>query len=155
MLPSELSISSDAGIGRFSMEFLHKVLAWYTMKSLVRIVSVGIFLIVAGTVVCPFLRMLFAHWRASSIQFPPALLTNRKVLVAAWIGTVYHTVAIGVANMAFGDHLGVDRIDIHRYSIVKYVTLAFEVFPSSFHSVLDDTAVQLVDVLKTLFQEKC
>ncbi len=124
------------------------------MQSLVRIISVGIFLVIAGSVVRSLFGMLLTFHRAGAIEFPTTGFTNCQVLIAAWIGTVDHTVRGSTTDMAFGDDGRIHLVDIYCDTVVKDIAFAFEVFPSGFHAVFDDAAVKLVHIFKSLLKQE-
>ena len=61
-----------------------------------------------------------------------------------------HPVRMDSADMASGNHSWVHRIYLHRNSVIKDIAFAFKIFPACFHTVFDDSAMQLIHVFKTL-----
>jgi hypothetical protein len=112
-----------------------------TVNAFVGIVSVGVFLIIPRAVVRALIWIFLAVGGTSTFQFPSTGFTDGEVFVASRIGTVDHAVRGGSANMTGGNDGRIDRIYLHSDAVVKDVAFALEVFPPSFHPVLDDASV--------------
>src|SRR5690554_6823334 len=82
------------------------------------------------------------------------MVTLSKMLIAFWVSTIYHFECFYTTVKA-GRHYGrIDSVYIHRHPVIKYITLSFKVFPSYFLAVFDYSSMQLINILKTMMQQK-
>ena len=97
--------------------------------------------------------MCHAGVRTATFHFPATSFTLGKVLIAFGIGTINHSATGGAAVQAGRHYCWVYLIYIDRYTIIEDITFAFEILPSSFLAILDNTPMQLVYVFDSFLKQ--
>src|SRR5262249_36561609 len=96
-----------------------------------------------------FMTTLFA----AAIIFLQAILAAQKELVAVHIGAVVVAISIYLTVMAFANYRCLFFRNRHRQTIVKDKKFAKPMFRLFLSSILENTALQLIDMLDTLLLE--
>src|SRR5690554_1985653 len=153
MLPSGLMINSDSGIKSAIDQRFNPVFIRALEQTFVRVVAIGVFLVIAGTVVRSLLRMFFTFWRTSSFHFPATFFANSDMKITGRIGAIDHTVGFNATDMTDRHNCRVDFIYVNRDPVIKNIAFPFKILSSGFNAVPDDPSVKLINILKTLFKQ--
>ena len=106
----------------------------------------------ACSIVGALVGMASTGFGTSPLQDFATGFTQRQVGVAMRVGAINKALAGLQAIVAARDNGGVNAVHIHSQTIVEYVTLAVEIFAPSLDTIIDNTAVQLVNVFEALLK---
>ena len=113
---------------------------------------IALFGVVAGAVIDALVGAAFTFFGAGTFHFPATIFAHGYVDIAIVVSTIDHAVGGCAAHVAFRNHFRIDLVDIHRQAVIEYVAFAFKIFAAGFQAVLDDSAVELIHIIKALIE---
>ena len=99
--------------------------------------------------------MGLASIAATAVHFFAAGIALRKMLVALGVGAVDHFMGNRAAIIAGRNYHGVHVIYINRLAVIVNITFAFKILSAGFLAIFNNTAMQLVNIFKSLVQQQC